>query len=52
MFSIALQDLCIFRKWFLIEVLKFHFNESADNISEDIIAVVYSIINMDVKKYF
>ena len=52
MFSIALHDSCVLTKWFLIEVLKCHFNESADNISEDIRAVVYSIRNMDVEKYF
>jgi len=52
MFSIALQDSWFFRKWFLIKVLKCYFNESADNISEDIRVVVYSIRYMDVEKYF
>ena len=52
MFSIALQDPFVLRKWFLIEVLKCHFNESADNIPEDIRAVVYSVRNMDVEKYY
>jgi len=46
------MDLGVLRKWFLIEVLKCYFNESADNISEDIRAVVYSIRNMDIEKYF
>jgi hypothetical protein len=52
MFSIALSDSNILRKWFLIEVLKCYFNESADNIPEDIGAAVHSISNMDVEKYF
>ena len=52
MFSIALHDPFVLRKWFLIEVLKCHFNESADNIPEDKRAVVYSIRNMDVEKYY
>ena len=42
----------VLRKWFLIEVLKCHFNESADNIPQDIRAVVYSIRNMDVEKFY
>ena len=52
MFSIARQDPFVLKKWFLIEVLKCHFNESADNIPEDIRAAVYSIRNMDVEKYY
>ena len=50
MFSIGLQDPFVLRKWFLIEVLKCHFNESANNISKDIRAVVYS--DIDVEKYY
>ena len=52
MFSIALQDSIVLINWFLVEVLKCYFNESANNIPEDIRAVIYSIRNMDVEKYF
>ena len=46
------QDSGVLRKWFLIEVLKCCFNESADNNPKDKRAAVYFMRNMDVEKYF
>ena len=52
MFSIALQDADVLRKWFIIKVLKYYFNDSINKIPKNIRAVVYSIRNMDVEKHF
>ena len=52
MFSIALQDADVLRKWFIIKVLKYYFNDSINKIPKNIRAVVYYIRNMDVEKHF
>ncbi|RCV32700.1 hypothetical protein SETIT_7G024200v2 [Setaria italica] len=44
-------DSRLLRKWLLIEVLKSNFNESADNIPEDVRVTVCSIRNTYVEKY-
>ena len=52
MFSIALQDADVLRNWFIIKVLKYYFNDSINKIPKNIRAVVYSIRNIDVEKYY